>query len=140
MTPLPTMLSFSFRGIFFSKWFPKWISGNISINIYEPVSFTKFDERDQIINFSDDAIKYDIIKYNYGTSSFKSNKVKLKLQRTQYLEKLYVLHVCIWSSKHNFENFKMLLEVCALVENGRQSYDTYQKESFLQNSKRTATI
>ena len=103
MTPLPKMLSFSFRGIFFSKWFPKWISGNISINIYEPVSFTKFDERDQIINFSDE------------TSSFKSNKVKLKLQRTQYLENFMsymsafeVVNIILKISKCYWKNVPLL--------------------------------
>ena len=61
-------------------------SENISVNIYETGSFTKFDERDPDTNFFD-----DITKSNFETSYFNSNKVKPYLQSTQYLEKLNLL-------------------------------------------------
>ena len=44
---------------------------NISVNIYETNSFTKFDERDPDTNFS-----YDITKSSFETSYFKPNEVK----------------------------------------------------------------
>ena len=85
---------------------------NISVNIYETGSFTKFDERDPDTNFFD-----DVTKSNFETSHFKPNKVKPYLRSTQYLEKLNVLHVNIRSIKRNFENLKALLEECELVFN-----------------------
>lgn len=91
---------------------------NISVDIYEPCSFTKSYERDPCINFSDDVRKFDIIQSTLEIFSFEPNKVKPKLQSTQYLQKfINVLHVYIWSGKHDFKNVKMLLEECALVFN-----------------------
>ena len=63
---------------------------NISVNIYETGSFTKFDERDPDTNFFD-----DMTKSNFETWYFKPNEVKPYLRGTQYLEKLNVLHVVI---------------------------------------------
>ena len=65
---------------------------NISVNIYETGSSTKFDERgpDPDTNFFD-----DITKSNYETSNFKPNEVKPYLRSTQYLGRLNVLHVNI---------------------------------------------
>ena len=85
---------------------------NISVNIYETDSFTKFDERDPDTNFF-----YDITKSSFETSYFKTNEVKPYLRSTQYLEKLNVLHVNIRSIKRNFENLKALLEECECVFN-----------------------
>ena len=69
---------------------------NISVDIYEPCSFTKSYERDPGINFSDDVRKFDIIQSTIEIFSFEPNKVKLKLQSTQYLQKfISVLHVYI---------------------------------------------
>ena len=58
---------------------------NISVNIYETGSFSKFDERGPDTNFFD-----DITKSNFETSYFKPNEVKPYLRSTQYLEKLNV--------------------------------------------------
>ena len=55
---------------------------NISVNIYETGTFTKFDERDPDTIFFD-----DMIKSNFETSYFKPNEVKQYLPSTQYLEK-----------------------------------------------------
>ena len=66
-------------------------SENISVNIYETGSFTKFDERDSDTNFFNDIIK-------------STTKVKPYLRSTLYFEKLDVLHVNIRSIKRNFEN------------------------------------
>ena len=44
---------------------------NISVNIYETGSFTKFDERDPDINFFD-----DITKSIFETSYFEPNEIK----------------------------------------------------------------
>ena len=85
---------------------------NISVNIYEPGSFTKFNERDPDTKFFD-----DIRKSDFETSYFRPNEVKPYLQSTQYLEKLNVLHVNIRSIKCNFENLKALFEECELVFN-----------------------
>ena len=85
---------------------------NISVNIYETDSFTKFDEIDPDKNFFD-----DITKSNFETLYFKPNAVKPYLRSTQYLEKLNVLHVNIQSIKCNFGNLKALLEECELVFN-----------------------
>ena len=85
---------------------------NISVNIYETGSFTKFDERDRNTNFFD-----DITKPNFETSYFTPNKVKPYLRSTQYLEKLNGLHVNIQNIKRKFENLKALLEECELVFN-----------------------
>ena len=85
---------------------------NISVNIHETGSFTKFDERDPDINLFD-----DITKSNYETSYLKPNEVKPRLRSTQYLEKLNVLHVNIRSITRNFENLKTLLEECEFVFN-----------------------
>ena len=69
---------------------------NISVDIYEPHSSIKFDERDPGINFSDDVIKFDIIQSTLENFSFEPNRVKPKLQSTLYLKKLInVLHVYI---------------------------------------------
>ena len=65
---------------------------NTSVNIYETGSFTKFDERDPDINLFD-----DITKSNYETSYLKPNETKPRLRSTQYLEKLNVLHVSLFS-------------------------------------------
>ena len=64
---------------------------NISVNIYETGSFTKFDERDSDTNFFNDITK-------------STTKVKPYLRSTWYFEKLDVLHVNIRSIKRNFEN------------------------------------
>ena len=73
---------------------------NISVNIYETGSFTKFDERDPDTNFFD-----DITKSSFETSSyFKPSELKPYFQSTQYLEKLNVLHVNIQSIKRNFKS------------------------------------
>ena len=77
---------------------------NISVNIYETGSFTKFDERDSDTNFFD-----DITKSNNDTSYFKPNEVKPYLRSTQYFN--------IRSTKRNFGNLKVLLEECELVFN-----------------------
>ena len=84
---------------------------NISVNIYETHSFTKFHERDR------DTIFFYITQSSFGTSYFKPNEVKPYLRSTQYLEKLNVLHVNIRSIKRNFENLKALLEECEFVFN-----------------------
>ena len=52
---------------------------NISVNIYETGSFTKFDERDPDTNFFD-----DITKSSFKTSYFKPNELKLYLRSTQW--------------------------------------------------------
>ena len=44
---------------------------NMSVNIFETGSFTKFDERDPGTNFFD-----DITKSNFETSYFKPKKLK----------------------------------------------------------------
>ena len=85
---------------------------NISVNIYESGSFTKFDERDPDTNIFDGKTKS-----KFETSYFKPNEVKPSLRSTQYLKKLNVLHVHIRSIKRNFENLKALLEECKLVFN-----------------------
>ena len=85
---------------------------NISVNIYETDSYTKFDERDPDTN-----VFYYIGKSSFETSYFKPNKVKPYLRSTQYLEKLTVLHVNIRSIKRNFENLKALFEECEFVFN-----------------------
>ena len=58
---------------------------NISVNIYETCSFTKFHERDPNTNFFD-----DMTKSTFGTLYFKPNKVKPYLRSTQNLEKLNI--------------------------------------------------
>ena len=55
---------------------------NISVNIYETDSFTKFDERDTDTNFF-----YEITKSSFETSYFKPNEIKQYLRSTQYLDK-----------------------------------------------------
>ena len=85
---------------------------NISVNIYETVSYTKFDERDPDTNFF-----YNMIKSSFETSYFKPNEVKPYLRSTQYLEKRTVLQVNIRSIKRNFENLKALFEECEFVFN-----------------------
>ena len=85
---------------------------DISVNIYETDSFTKFDEKDPDRKFF-----YDITKSNFETSYFKTNKVKPYPRSTQYLQKLNLLHVNIQSIKCNFENLKALLEECGFVFN-----------------------
>ena len=102
---------------------------NISVNIYETGSFTKFDERDPDTNFFD-----DVTKSNFETSHFKPNKVKPYLRSTQYLEKLNVLHVNIRSIKRNFENLKALLEECELVFNITCVSETLCSNTELQNN------
>ena len=64
-------------------------SENISVNISETGSFTKFDERDSNV-------------FNDITKS--TTKVKPYFRSTQYFEKLDVLHVNTRSIKRNFEN------------------------------------
>ena len=72
-----SLFLFYFQSYFFSKWLPKInIFENVSVDIYEPRSFTKFNQRDPDINFSDDVIKFDTIKYTFKTSSFEPDKVK----------------------------------------------------------------
>ena len=85
---------------------------NISVNIYETGTFSKFDERGPGTNFF-----HEITKSNFETLRFKPNEVKPYLRSTQYLKKLNVSHVSIRSIKRNFENFKALLEECELVFN-----------------------
>ena len=65
---------------------------NISVNIYETDSFTKFDEKDPDTNFF-----CDITKYSFQPSYFKPNEVKPYPRSTQYLEKLNVLqyNICL---------------------------------------------
>ena len=101
---------------------------NISINIYETGSFTKFDERDPDKNFFD-----YMAKSNFGTLYFKPNKVNMYLRSTQYLEKLNVLHVNIRSIKRNFRNLKTLLEECELAFNICVS-ETWCSNTELQNN------
>ena len=84
---------------------------NISVNIYETHSFTKFHERDR------DTIFFYITQSSFGTSYFKPNEVKPYLRSTQYLEKLNVLHVNIRSKKRYFENVRALVEECEFVFN-----------------------
>ena len=88
--------------------------GNISEkyfwNIYETGLDTKFDEMDPDTNFFDNTIKL-----NFETSYFGPKKVKPYLQRTKYLEKLNVLHVNVWSIKHNFEDLITLMGERELV-------------------------
>ena len=50
---------------------------NISVNIYETVSFTKFDERGPDTNLFD-----DLTKSSFETSYFNPNEVKRDLQST----------------------------------------------------------
>ena len=102
---------------------------NISVNIYKTDSFTKFDERDPDKNFF-----YDITKFSFETSYFKTNEVKLYLRSTQYLEKLNVLHVNIQSIKRNFENLKALLEECEFVFNIICVSETWCSNTELQNN------
>ena len=83
---------------------------NISVNIYEIGSFTKFAERDLDTN-----VFNDITKSNYRTSYFQPKEVKPHLSSRQYLEKLNVLHANIQSIKSNFQNLKTLLEKCELA-------------------------
>ena len=54
---------------------------NISVNIYETVSFTESDQRDPDTNFFD-----DVNKSSFETSYFNLNEVKPYLRSTQYLE------------------------------------------------------
>ena len=54
---------------------------NISVNIYETVSFTESDQRDPDTNFFD-----DVNKSSFETSYFNPNEVKPYLRSTQYLE------------------------------------------------------
>ena len=86
---------------------------NISVNISETDSFTKFDERDPVTNFFYDITKSSLTKSK--NSYIKPNEVKPYLRRTQYLEKLNVLYVNIRNIKHSFENLKALLEECEFV-------------------------
>ena len=102
---------------------------NISVNIYETGSFTKFDERDPDTKFFD-----DMTKLNFETSYFKPNEVKPYLRSTQYLEKRNVLHVNIRSIKRNFENLKALLEECELVFNIICVSETWCSNTELQNN------
>ena len=102
---------------------------NISVNIYETGSFTKFDERDPDTNFFD-----DMTKSNFETSYFKPNEVKPYLRGTQYLEKLNVLHIVIRSIKRHFENLKALLEECELVFNIICVSETWCSNTELQNN------
>ena len=102
---------------------------NISVNIYEPGTFTKFDERDPDTIFFD-----DMTKSNFETSYFKPNEVKQYLPSTQYLEKLNVSHVNIRSIKRNFENLKALLEECELVFNIICVSETWCSNTELQNN------
>ena len=83
---------------------------NITVNIYEIGSFTKFAERDLDTN-----VFNDITKSNYRTSFFKPKEVKPHLSSRQHLEKLNVLHVNIRSIKSNFQNLKAVLEKCELA-------------------------
>ena len=100
---------------------------NISVNIYETGSFTKFDERDPDANFFD-----DMTKSNFETSYFKSNEEKPHLWSTQYLERLNVLHVNIQSIERNFENLKA--DECELVCNIICVSETWCSNTELQNS------
>ena len=102
---------------------------NISVNIYETDSFTKFDERDTDTNFFD-----DITKSNFETLYFKPNEIKPNFQSTQYLEKLNVLHVNIRSIKRNFENLKALLKECELVFNIIRVSETWCSNTELQSN------
>ena len=102
---------------------------NISVNIYETGSFTKFDERHPDTNFFD-----DMTKSNFETSHFKPNDVKPHLWSAQFLEKLNVLQVNIQSIKRNFENLKALLEECELVCNIICVSETWCSNTELQNS------
>ena len=63
---------------------------NISVNIYETGSLTKFDERDPDTNFFD-----GMTKSSFETSYFEPKEVKPYLRSTQHMEKLNVLHVNI---------------------------------------------
>ena len=54
---------------------------NISVNIYETVSFTKSDQRDPDTNFFD-----DVNKSSFETSYFNPNEEKPYLRSTEYLE------------------------------------------------------
>ena len=102
---------------------------NISVNIYETGTFTKFDERDPDTIFFD-----DMTKSNFETSYFKPNEVKQYLPSTQYLEKINVSHVNIRSIKRNFENLKALLEECELVFNIICVSETWCSNTELQNN------
>ena len=101
---------------------------NISVNIYEIDSFTKFHERDR------DTIVFYITQSSFETSYFKPNEVKPYLRSTQYLEKLNVLHVNIRSIKRNFENLKALLEECEFVFNIICVSETWCSNTELQNN------
>ena len=85
---------------------------NISVNVYETGSCTKLNERDP-----DTDLLNDIARSNFETLYFKLNEVKLYLQNTQYLEKLYLLHVNIRSIESNLENLRGLLEECEFTFN-----------------------
>ena len=102
---------------------------NISVNICETDSFTRFDEKD-----ADTTFFYDITKSSFETSYFKTNEVKPYLRSTQYLEKLNVLHVNIRSIKRNFENLKALLEECEFVCNIICVSETWCSNTELQNN------
>ena len=108
---------------------------NISVNIYETGSLTKFDERDPDTNFFD-----DMTKSNFETSYFEPNEVKPYLRSTQYLEKLNVLHVNIRSIKRNFENLKALLEECELVFNIICVSETWCSNTDLQNNSNLSLV
>ena len=108
---------------------------NISVNIYETGSLTKFDERDLDTNFFD-----DMTKSNFETSYFEPNEVKPDLRSTQYLVKLNVLHVNIRSIKRNFENLKALLEECELVFNIICVSETWCSNTELQNNSNLSLV
>ena len=62
---------------------------DISVNVYETRSFTKFAERNPDTTFSMTTTS------SFETLYFKLNKVKSYLRSTQYFKKLNVLHVNI---------------------------------------------
>ena len=102
---------------------------NISVNIYETGSCTKFNERDPNTTLLD-----DIARSNFETQYFKLNEVKPYLQNTQYLEKLYLLHVNIRSIESNLENLKGLLEECEFVFKTICVSETWCSNTKLQNN------
>ena len=73
---------------------------NMSVNIFETGSFTKFDERDPGTNFFD-----DITKSNFETSYFKPKNQNRTFEMHSIWKNL-ISYMSIRSIKRNFENLK----------------------------------